>query len=77
MYFYCEKCKKKYPISSMNYRCECGGMFHLNKAPNEETQHDITIGHMHTDLLSIEVDGTARRVALKDVLDARMVVAGL
>jgi len=27
--------------------------------------------------VSIEVDGTARRVALKDVLDARMVVAGL
>ena len=27
--------------------------------------------------VSSEVDGTARRVALKDVLDARMVVAGL
>ena len=57
MYFYCEKCKKKYPISSMNYRCECGGMFHLNKAANEETVHDVTIGHMHTDLLSIKIDG--------------------
>ena len=57
MYFYCDKCKKKYPISSMNYRCECGGMFHLNKSANEETMHDIMIGHMHTDLLSIEIDG--------------------
>ena len=41
----------------MNYRCECGGMFHLNKAANEETVHDVTIGHMHTDLLSIKIDG--------------------
>lgn len=28
-------------------------------------------------MVSIEVDGTARRVALKDVLEARMVVTGL
>ena len=41
----------------MNYRCECGGMFHLNKAANEETVHEVTIGHMHTELLSIKIDG--------------------
>jgi len=26
MYFYCEKCKKPYPLNTHSYICECGGM---------------------------------------------------
>ena len=57
MYFYCEKCKKNYPINSQAYRCDCGGMFRLNRAPGEERASGITIGNMHTDLLPFKVDG--------------------
>ena len=31
MYFYCEKCKKKYPMNTHAYMCECGGLFSLHK----------------------------------------------
>ena len=57
MHFYCEKCKKKYPISSLSYQCECGGLFRMHRAVNEEYSKDISIGHMHTDLLPIKVNG--------------------
>jgi hypothetical protein len=36
MYFYCEKCKKKYPINSHSYQCGCGGMFKLHRGLGEE-----------------------------------------
>lgn len=58
MYFYCEKCKKKYPISTMSYKCEeCGGLFRLNRQQGEEVAHGISIGHMHTDILPLKVNG--------------------
>ncbi len=55
MYFYCEKCKKQYPLNSHSYMCECGGMFHLHKASKDEPVHEITIGENETPLLKFNV----------------------
>ena len=42
MYFYCEKCKKPYPLNTHSYMCECGGMFRLHKDPMDEVHTEIT-----------------------------------
>ena len=55
MYFYCEKCKKQYPLNSHSYMCECGGMFQLHKADRDEPVHEITIGENETPLLKFDV----------------------
>ena len=55
MYFYCEKCKKQYPLNSRSYMCECGGMFHLHKDSKDEPVHEITIGEHETPLLPFSV----------------------
>ena len=55
MYFYCEKCKKQYPLNSHSYMCECGGMFQLHKADRNEPVHEITIGENQTPLLRFDV----------------------
>ena len=58
MYFYCEKCKKQYPLNSHSYRCEeCGGMFHLHKEKNDMIARGITLGEHETPLLPVTVDG--------------------
>ena len=41
MYFYCETCKKKYPLNSHSYRCTCGGMFRLHKDQSDELTREI------------------------------------
>jgi len=56
MYFYCEKCKKQYPLSSHSYMCECGGMFRLHKDKSEEPARGITIGEGVTPMLKLKVD---------------------
>ena len=61
------------------------GQYTLEVSTDEELTGVVTAADADSDsskgsdggTVSIEVDGTARRVALKDVLDARMVVAGL
>ena len=51
MYFYCEKCKKQYPLNSHSYMCECGGMFRLHKDADDEPVHEISLGEFQTPLL--------------------------
>ena len=67
MYFYCEKCKKKYPMNTLSYKCECGGLFRLYKDKHEEMAHDITIGEMRTNLLKIEVDHIAYHLKMENL----------
>ncbi|MFA6850950.1 MAG: pyridoxal-phosphate dependent enzyme [Selenomonadaceae bacterium] len=55
MYFYCEKCKKKHPINTKAYHCECGGLFRLFKNNKDDTAHDISIGETKTTLMKINV----------------------
>ncbi len=51
MYFYCEKCKKQYPLITHSYMCECGGMFRLHKSDSDECANDISIGEGVTPLM--------------------------
>ena len=53
MYFYCEKCKKPYPLNTHSYICECGGMFRLHKDKMDEVHNDITLGEVETPLLPL------------------------
>lgn len=53
MHFYCEKCKKIYPINSLSYRCSCGGLFRLYKESSDKFSEDISIGEFITPLLPI------------------------
>lgn len=56
MYFYCEKCKKQYPLGGRDYMCECGGLFRLHKSPQEKIADDISIGEGETPLLKFRVN---------------------
>ena len=56
MYFYCEKCKKQYPLNSHSYMCECGGMFRLHKDSSDELVREISIGEGETPLLDFRTN---------------------
>ena len=52
MYFYCEDCKKEYPLNTHSYKCDCGGMFRLHKDPHEAVaKHEISLGEFVTPLV--------------------------
>ena len=56
MYFYCEDCKKEYPLNTHSYKCDCGGMFRLHKDANEAVaKHTISLGEFVTPLLPLQV----------------------
>ena len=57
MYFYCDKCKKKYPLNSHSYQCECGGMFRLHRDPGEEYVEEISLGEAETPLVKFKSGG--------------------
>jgi threonine synthase len=56
MYFYCSKCKKNYPINTMSYKCECGGLFKLFKDPSEILHHSVSLGEVETPLLKMKIN---------------------
>ena len=56
MYFYCEDCKKEYPLNTHSYKCDCGGMFRLHKDPHEAVaKHEISLGEFVTPLVPFQV----------------------
>ena len=57
MYFYYEKCKKQYPLNTHAIRCSCGGLFRLHKDPEDVVPQDVSIGHMVTPLVPMNVGG--------------------
>mgnify|MGYP002747802994 CR=1 FL=1 len=59
MHFYCERCKKEYPVATHAYACECGGLFRLYQtAMDAEDCHEaVTLGETETPLLPLKVDG--------------------
>ena len=57
MYFYCEKCKKQYPLNTHAIRCSCGGLFRLHKDPEDVVPQDVSIGHMVTPLVPMNAGG--------------------
>ena len=44
MYFYCEKCKKQYPLNTHAIRCSCGGLFRLHKDAEDQVPQTVHIG---------------------------------
>lgn len=56
MHFYCKKCKREYPLDTMAYRCECGGLFRLFKQPHERLPKKVSLGEVRTPLLAMRVD---------------------
>ena len=63
MRFSCERCGKAYPLESLKYRCDCGGLFKLKKTGKESIDLPVTLGEMTTPLLKKELYGA--RVFLK------------
>mgnify|MGYP000216840438 FL=1 len=51
MYFYCEKCKKQYPLNTHAIRCSCGGLFRLHKDAEDQVPQTVHIGHRVTPLV--------------------------
>lgn len=54
MFFYCEKCKKQYPLNTHAIRCSCGGLFRLHKDAEDQVPHTVHIGHMVTPLVPMQ-----------------------
>ena len=57
MYFYCEKCKKQYPLNTHAIRCSCGGLFRLHKDAEDQVPQTVHIGHMVTPLVPMRAGG--------------------
>jgi len=57
MNFYCGKCGKKFPLNCLDYQCECGGLFKLEKAPGEKIVPTIKLGEITTPLLKRNLQG--------------------
>lgn len=57
MHFYCGKCKKIYPINTLSYKCECGGLFRLYRESNEKTATGVSLGEVETPLLKANISG--------------------
>lgn len=51
MDFTCSKCGKVYPISGLDYACECGGLFTLQKKAGEKIPTTVSLGEVETPLL--------------------------
>jgi len=56
MHFYCEKCKKEYPMDTLAYKCICGGLFRLFKHSDEVVPTKVSLGEVRTPLLPIHVE---------------------
>ena len=63
MRFFCEKCRKSYPIDGLQYKCNCGGLFKLRKDGDERVELPVSLGETETPMLKKELYGA--RVYLK------------
>lgn len=68
MHFYCEHCKKEYPVAMHAYVCECGGLFRLyQSAMDADDRHEaVTLGETETPLLSLVIDGCRFYLKMED-----------
>ena len=59
MHFYCERCKKEYPVAAHAYMCGCGGLFRLYQTPLDAAERPapVTLGETETPLLPLMIDG--------------------
>lgn len=54
MHFYCEKCKKEYPLNSTSYQCACGGLFRLYTDSADTVPQDVSLGELETPIVPIK-----------------------
>ena len=68
MHFYCEHCKKEYPIATHSYLCECGGLFRLYRsAMDAGDRHEaVTLGETETPLLPLVIEGSCFYLKMED-----------
>lgn len=68
MHFYCEHCKKEYPIATHSYLCECGGLFRLYRsAMDAGDRHEaVTLGETETLLLPLVIEGSRFYLKMED-----------
>ena len=68
MHFYCEHCKKEYPIATHSYLCECGGLFRLYRsAMDAGDRHEaVTLGEIETPLLPLVIEGSRFYLKMED-----------
>ena len=68
MHFYCEHCKKEYPVATHAYVCECGGLFRLyQSAMDADDRHEaVTLGETETPLLPLVIDGCRFYLKMED-----------
>ena len=68
MHFYCEHCKKEYPIATHSYLCECGGLFRLYRsAMDAQDRHEaVTLGETETPLLPLVIEGSRFYLKMED-----------
>ncbi|MFZ7102808.1 MAG: pyridoxal-phosphate dependent enzyme [Peptococcaceae bacterium] len=57
MNFSCFKCQKKYPLNTLKYKCDCGGLFVLENTESQKTNYKITLGEVATPVLIREFEG--------------------
>ena len=59
MHFFCEQCKKEYPVATHAFQCECGGLFRLYQSAMdaEDVHAGVTLGELPTPLLPRMIDG--------------------
>lgn len=55
MHFYCAQCKKIYPMNTLTYQCECGGLFKLYKEPNETVKKSVSLGERETPMVRVKI----------------------
>ncbi len=60
MHFYCEKCRKEYPLNSISYRCSCGGLFRLYKSNDDKIPISVSIGEIKTPMLPADFAGLGK-----------------
>ncbi len=53
MHFYCEKCKKEYPLNSTSYHCSCGGLFRLYSDGKFDIKQKVSLGEVETPIIPI------------------------
>lgn len=56
MHFYCSECKKIHPMDTLNYQCECSGLFKLYKLDDEKVEEMVSLGEMKTPLLKVNIE---------------------
>ena len=68
MHFYCEHCKKEYPIATHSYLCECGGLFRLYRSVMDagDRHEAVTLGETETPLLPLVIEGSRFYLKMED-----------